>query len=102
MIIYTGPVEDAHELIQFFRREVGKLKALRKLVVNSEKTVVLDVNKDDGVSRHGRGLRKATAELQLWELNAAGKLLGREPLRGGRKNSENGQPRTWDITIVCR
>jgi hypothetical protein len=46
MIVYTGPVEDAHELIQFFRREVGKLKALRKLTVNSEKTVVWDVNKD--------------------------------------------------------
>ena len=31
MIVYTGSIEDAHELIQFFRREVGKLKTLRKL-----------------------------------------------------------------------
>jgi len=46
MIVYGGSVEDSRELIQFFRREVGKLKALRKLVVNGEKTVVLDVNKD--------------------------------------------------------
>ncbi|HEY2385093.1 MAG TPA: hypothetical protein VGK48_28285 [Terriglobia bacterium] len=46
MIVYTGSVEDAHELIQFFRREVGKLKALRKIVINSQKTVVSDVNKD--------------------------------------------------------
>jgi hypothetical protein len=46
MITYTGSIEDSTELIQFFRREVGKLKALRKLIVNSEKTVVLDVNKD--------------------------------------------------------
>ena len=46
MIVYPGPVEDAHELIQFFRREVDKLRALRKIVINKEKTVVWDVNKD--------------------------------------------------------
>jgi hypothetical protein len=46
MLVYTGSVEDAHDLIQFFRREVGKLKALRKIVINNEKTVVSDVNKD--------------------------------------------------------
>ena len=46
MIVYTGSVEDSSEMIQFFRREVGKLKALRKLVVNTEKTIVWDVNKD--------------------------------------------------------
>jgi hypothetical protein len=46
MIVYSGSVEDSHELIQFFRREVGGLKALRKIVVNREKTVVSDVNKD--------------------------------------------------------
>ena len=46
MIVYSGSIEDSRELIQFFRREVDKLRALRKLVVNSEKTVVSDVNKD--------------------------------------------------------
>jgi hypothetical protein len=46
MIVYTGPIDDAREVIQFFRREVGKLKALRRLTLNSEKTVVWDVNKD--------------------------------------------------------
>jgi len=46
MIVYSGSIEDSSELIQFFRREVGNLKALRKLVVNSEKTIVLDVNKN--------------------------------------------------------
>jgi len=46
MIVYTGSVEDSHDLIQFFRREVGKLKALRKIVISNEKTVVSDVNKD--------------------------------------------------------
>jgi len=46
MIVYSGSVEDSSELIQFFRREVGNLKALRKLVVNGDKTIVWDVNKD--------------------------------------------------------
>jgi hypothetical protein len=46
MIVYPGSVSDAHELIQFFRHEVGKLKALRKIIINREKTVILDVNKD--------------------------------------------------------
>ena len=46
MIVYGGSIDDSTEVIQFFRREFGKLKALRKLVVNSEKTVIWDVNKD--------------------------------------------------------
>src|SRR5437870_2498942 len=46
MIVYNGSVEDSSEVIQFFRREVDKLRALRKLVVNREKTVVWDVNRD--------------------------------------------------------
>ena len=46
MIVYTGPVDDSHELIQFLRREADQLRALRKLVVSREKTVVLDVNAD--------------------------------------------------------
>jgi hypothetical protein len=46
MITYTGPVEDSRELIQFFRREIGQLKALRKIIINTEKTVILDVNKE--------------------------------------------------------
>jgi hypothetical protein len=46
MIVYSGSIESPSELIQFFRREVGKMKALRKLIINAEKTVVLDVNKD--------------------------------------------------------
>ena len=46
MIVYPGSIADAHELIQFFRREVGRMKALRKIVINREKTVLADVNKD--------------------------------------------------------
>src|ERR1700675_2621037 len=46
MIVYSGSLEDSAELIQFFPREVDKLKALRKLVITGEKTVVSDINKD--------------------------------------------------------
>lgn len=46
MIVYPGSIEDAHELIQFFRREFPKMKALRKIVIDPGKTVILDVNKD--------------------------------------------------------
>ena len=46
MIVYSGSVQDSTELIQFFRREVGNLKALRRIVVNREKTIVWDVNKN--------------------------------------------------------
>jgi len=46
MIVYTGSLENATELIQFFRHEVGNMKALRKLIINAQKTVILDVNKD--------------------------------------------------------
>ena len=46
MITYGGSVEDSRELIQFFRREVGKLRALRKIVIDRQKTVIWDVNRD--------------------------------------------------------
>lgn len=46
MIIYTGPVDDAHAVIQFLRREVDKLRALKKIVISPEKAVVKDVNGD--------------------------------------------------------
>src|SRR5438105_983068 len=47
MIVYTGSVDDSHELIQFFRREVDKLRALKKVVISRERTVVKDVNGDE-------------------------------------------------------
>ncbi|PYS55620.1 MAG: hypothetical protein DMG13_03220 [Acidobacteria bacterium] len=45
MIVYNGSLDDVRELIQFFRREQGSLRALRKVVVSREKTVVWDVNR---------------------------------------------------------
>ena len=44
MIVYTGPIDDSRELIQFLRRERNKLRLLRKLVVSRDNTVIRDVN----------------------------------------------------------
>jgi hypothetical protein len=69
MIVYGGSIEDHQEMIQFFRREVGKLKALRKLVVNSERTVVWDVNKDGmefpGLTYGNKSLEELLRELGI-------------------------------------
>jgi hypothetical protein len=46
MIVYSGPLENTHQVIQFFRREAPKLRVLRKMIVSGDKTVVLDVNRD--------------------------------------------------------
>jgi len=46
MIVYQGPNEDTHKLIQFFRRAAPDFKILRRLIVSQDKTVVLDVNRD--------------------------------------------------------
>jgi hypothetical protein len=67
MIVYSGPVKDSHELIQFFRREAGKLRALRKIVVTREKTVILDVN-SDGMEFPGLTYGSGTLEELFREL----------------------------------
>ena len=67
MIIYGGSVDDSHELIQFFRREVGNLRALRKLVISREKTTVFDVN-GDGIEFPALTYGNATLEELLREL----------------------------------
>jgi hypothetical protein len=45
MIVYNGSVADAPEVIQFSTRS-GETEGSARLVVNGEKTVVFDVNKD--------------------------------------------------------
>ena len=66
MIVYTGSLTDAHELAQFFRRESANLRALRKLIVSREKTVVLDVN-GDGIEFPGLTYGNATLDELLRE-----------------------------------
>jgi hypothetical protein len=67
MTVYLGSIEDSHELIQFFRREAVHLRALRKLIVFPDKTVVRDVN-GDGIEFPGLTYGCRTLELVLREV----------------------------------
>jgi hypothetical protein len=67
MIVYTGSIDDAHDLVQFVRREGAKLRALKRLVVSRDKTLLLDVNRD-GIEFPGRTYGSATLEVLLREL----------------------------------
>lgn len=46
MLVYDGSVEDSEAVIQFLRHEADKLRALRRIVISPEKTVIFDVNRD--------------------------------------------------------
>ena len=67
MVVYTGSLEDSHELIQFYRREAAKLREMRRLIVSREKTVVRDVN-GDGLEFPGLTYGSANLEELLREL----------------------------------
>lgn len=67
MIVYNGSIDNVPELILFFRREAANLRALRKLVISREKTVVLDVN-GDGIEFPALTYGNATLEELLREL----------------------------------
>ena len=67
VIVYNGSIDDARKLILFFRREAANLRALRKLVISREKTVVLDVN-GDGIEFPALTYGNATLEELLREL----------------------------------
>ena len=67
MIIYDGPIEDSQQLIQFFRNEADNLRALRKVIVSDEKTLVLDINKD-GIEFPGLTYGSEVLERLLQEL----------------------------------
>ncbi len=67
MIVYAGPLDNAGELIQFLRREIPNLRALRKLVISREKTAVVDVN-GDSIEFPGLTYGHPTLEALLREL----------------------------------
>jgi hypothetical protein len=67
MIVYSGSNDDPHELIQFFRKEADKLRALRKVIISPEKTLVLDVN-GDSIEFPGLTYGSASLEQLLREL----------------------------------
>jgi len=54
-------------LIQFFRREAPKLRILRKLIVSSDRTLVLDVNRD-GIEFPGLSFNSPALERLLQDL----------------------------------
>jgi hypothetical protein len=67
MVTYSGSLEDAHELIQFFRATAAKLRNLRRIIISSEKTIVLDVN-GDGIEFPGLTYGSMVLEELLREL----------------------------------
>jgi len=93
MIVYSGPISDTHYLIQFFRREAPKLKILRRLIVSSDKTLVLDVN-GDGIEFPGLTFDSPGLERLLDDL---GVVYSREALSeaGGVKEFSLGAVWTW-------
>jgi hypothetical protein len=97
MIVYAGPPDDTHLLIQFFRREAPKLKILRRLIVSQEKTVVLDVN-GEGIEFPGLTFDSPGLERLLQDL---GVVYSREALSeatsspGGVKEFGLGAVWTW-------
>ncbi len=67
MIVYTGSIDEGHELIQFFRRESDNLRTLRRVVISPERTRVLDIN-EDAVEFPGLTYGSDVLELLLKEL----------------------------------
>ena len=67
MVAYTGSVDDAPALIQFLRSETNRLRALRRLRISREKTIVLDIN-GDGIEFPGLTYGCAALDELLREL----------------------------------
>jgi hypothetical protein len=67
MVVYSGSVDDPHEVIQFLRKEADKLRALRKIVISPQETVILDVNSEGlefpGLTYGSRSLEELLREL---------------------------------------
>ena len=97
MIVYNGSIEDVHELIQFFRFEAPKLKALRKVIISTEKTVVRDVNRDT-IEFPGLTYGSATLEELLRELGivfTAAALHNPKATASGIKEFDISSKWTW-------
>jgi hypothetical protein len=67
MLVYTGSLDDTHQFVQSLRRETAKLRALRKLIITRERTILWDVNKD-GIEFPGLTFGSPTLEVLLEEL----------------------------------
>ena len=67
MMVYSGSIEDAPQLIQFFRAHAAKLRNLRRIVISMEKATVLDIN-GDGIEFPGLTYGSKVLEELLREL----------------------------------
>ena len=94
MIVYSGPLEDTHRLIQFFRRQAPNLRILRRLIVTRDKTVVLDVNRD-GIEFPGLTFDSPALERLLQDL---GVVYSRNSLN--EANSTPGSMREFGLGAV--
>ena len=97
MIVYNGSIDNARELILFFRREAANLRALRKLVISREKTVVLDVN-GDGIEFPGLTYGNTTLDALLRYLGVVfnpGVLHNAGATPGGIKEYDLSARWTW-------
>jgi len=88
MIRYSGPIDDPQELIRFFRSQVDNLRALRRVRITRDETVVLDINKD-GIEFPGLTYGSPVLERLLQELGVmfSAETL-HDPERGHRGRTE--------------
>ena len=97
MFVYSGSLDDAHELIQFFRANAAKLRNLRRLIISREKTTVLDVN-GDGIEFHGLSYGSTVLEELLRELGVIftpAKLHDPNATPSGKKEFDLSGRWTW-------
>ena len=97
MIVYSGAIDDAREVIRFLRGELNSLRALRRVKIFPERTVVLDINKD-GIEFPGLTYGSPVLERLLREL---GVMFSSETLHdatqtpGGVKEFDLSARYTW-------
>src|SRR5215207_2343077 len=97
MIVYSGSLENAHDLIQFFRSNAATLRNLRKLRITPEKTTVLDVN-GDGIEFPGLTYGNNVLDELLRELGVIfnpGNLHNPKATPSGKKEFDLSGRWTW-------
>lgn len=97
MRTYSGPLDDSHEVIQFLRHEIGNLRALRKVRISPEGTIVFDINKD-GLEFPGLTYGSPVLERLLQELGvifSAETLHARPRSSHGRTEFDLSARYTW-------
>jgi hypothetical protein len=97
MIVYTGPSDDAAAVVRFLRDQLDNLRALRRVRISREKTVVFDVNKD-GIEFPNLTYGSPVLGRLLQELGVmfpAGSLEAPPPTSKGRTEFDLSARYTW-------